>query len=166
MEVPKECKPTSSPVISAKPRRSTRTHRSRRTTPVTKATSGRGSSWDEPDSEIEVEVVETIHRSDDPYFNVADQHVVRSEAMEKALDNFEEACDEDTPLNFRPLMAEFIMMGKLRQSLSDSMECEYVLTDDDGSTPRHPELSQWRRDVTFPVKRRRITSRPSDSPEF
>jgi hypothetical protein len=82
--------------------------------------------------------------------------------MEKAPENFEDACDDDTPLKFRPLMAEF--MGKLRQSLSDSMEYEYVLTDDDGSTPRHPELSQSRRDVIFPVKRRRITSRPSDSP--
>ncbi len=129
-------------------------HCSRRTTPVTKATSGRGSSWDASDSETEVA----------PWFNVAELHVVRLEATEKALNNFEEACDLDTPLKVRPLMAEF--MGKPRQSLSDSMECEYVLTDDDGSTPRHPELSQWRRDVTFPFKRRRITSKPSDSPEF
>ncbi len=128
-----------------------------------KATSGKGSSWDEPDSETEVEVVGTIHRSDAPWFNVAELHVVRWEAMEKALENFEEACDEDTPLKFRPLMAKF--MGKLCQSISYSMECEYVLTYDYGSTPRHPELSQWRHDVTFPVKRRRITSRPSDSPE-
>jgi hypothetical protein len=43
-------------------------HRSRRTTPVTKATSGRGSSWDDSDSETEVEVVGTIHRSDAPWF--------------------------------------------------------------------------------------------------
>ncbi len=63
-------------------------HRSRRTTPVTKATSGRGSSWDDSDSE-------TIHRSDAPLFNVAELHVVRSEAMEKALENFEEVCDLD-----------------------------------------------------------------------
>ena len=41
-------------------------HRSRRTTPVTKATSGRGSSWDDSD-------YETIRRSDDPLFNVAEQ---------------------------------------------------------------------------------------------
>ncbi len=34
-------------------------HRSRCTKPVTKATSGRGSSWDESDSETEVEVVGT-----------------------------------------------------------------------------------------------------------
>jgi hypothetical protein len=84
--------------------------------------------------------------------------------MEKALDNFEEACDEDTPLKFCPLMAEF--NGKLRQRLSDGMEYEYVFTDDDGSTPRHPELSQSRHDVIFPVKRRRVTSIPSDSPEY
>ncbi len=51
---------------------------------------------------------------------MADFDVVRSEAIEKARENFEEACDEDTPLKFRPLrlMAEF--MGKLRQSLSES----------------------------------------------
>ncbi len=30
---------------------------------------------------------------------------MRSKAMEKGLENFEEACDEDTPLEFRPLMA-------------------------------------------------------------
>ena len=97
---------------------------------------------------------------------MAEFDVVRSEAIEKAREKFEEACDEDTPLKFRPLrlMAEF--MGKLRQSLSDSMECEYVLTNDDGSTPRHPELSQSRRDVISPVKRRRMTSIPSDSPEY
>ena len=94
-------------------------HRSCRTTPVTKATSGRGSSWGDSDSETE-EVVGTIHRSDAPWFNVAELHVVRSEAMEKALENFEEACDMDTSLKFRPLMAEF--MGIFRQSLSDSME--------------------------------------------
>jgi hypothetical protein len=99
---------------------------------------------------------------------VAELHVVRSKSIEKALENFEEACDEDTPLKFRPLMAE--LMGKLRRSLYDGMECEYVLTDDDGSTLRHPEagpeLSQWRCDVIFPVKRRRITSIPSDSPKI
>ncbi len=46
--------------------------------------------------------------------------------MGKALESFEEAGDEDTPLKFRPLMAEFV--GKLRQSLSDGMEyvvCPY-----------------------------------------
>jgi hypothetical protein len=89
---------------------------------------------------------------------------MRSKAMEKALENFEEACDEDTPLKVRPLMVEF--MGKLRQSLYDGMDCEYVLTDDDGTTPSRPELSQWRRDVIFPVQRSRITSIPSDSPEY
>ncbi len=81
-------------------------HRSRRTTPITKATSGRGSSWDDSDSE-------TIHKSDDPLFNVAELYVVRSEQMEETLENFEEVCDLDTPLQFRPLMAEF--MGKLRR---------------------------------------------------
>ncbi len=85
---------------------------------------------------------------------------MRSEAMEKALENFEEVCDLDTPLKFRPLMAEF--MRKLRQRLSDSMECEYVLTDDDGSTP----VTLPRLDVSFPVKCCRTDSRPSDSPEY
>ena len=128
-------------------------HRSRRTTPVTKPTSGRGSSWDYSDSE-------TIHRSDDPLFNVADLNVVRSEEIEEILENFEEVCDLDTPLNFRPLMAEF--MGKLRRRLSAGMDCEYVLTDDAGFTPTTLPIL----DVTFPVKRRRIGSRPSDSPEY
>ena len=63
-------------------------HRSRRTTPVTKATSGRGSSWDDSDSE-------TMHRSDDPLFNVEELNVVRSEEIEETLENFEEVCDLD-----------------------------------------------------------------------
>jgi hypothetical protein len=41
-------------------------HCSRRTTPVTKATSGRASSWDESDSKSEAEMVRTIHTSDAP----------------------------------------------------------------------------------------------------
>jgi hypothetical protein len=45
-------------------------HSSRRTKPVTKATSGGGSSWDESDSESGAEVVGTIHTSDAPWFNV------------------------------------------------------------------------------------------------
>ena len=128
-------------------------HRSRRTTPVTKATSGRGSSWDDSD-------FETIHRSDDPLFTVEELNVVRSEEIEEILENFEEVCDVDTPLKFRPLMAKF--MGKLRLRLSAGMDCEYVLTDDAGFTP----TTLPSHDVTFPVKRRRIGSRPSDSPEF
>ena len=70
------------------------THRSRRTTPVAKATvatSGRVSSWDESDFESEVEVVGTIHTSDAPWFNVAELPVVRLKAMEfleKAPENF------------------------------------------------------------------------------
>ena len=36
---------------------------------------------------------------------VEELHVVCSKAMDKALENFEEACDEDTPLTFRALMA-------------------------------------------------------------
>ena len=87
-------------------------------------------------------------------------NVVRAEEIEEILDNFEEVCDLDTPPKFRPLMAEF--MRKLRRRLSDSMECEYVLTDDAGFTP----TTLLRFDVTFPVKRRRIASRPSDSPEY
>jgi hypothetical protein len=116
-------------------------HRSRRTTPVTKATSGRGSSWDDSDSK-------TIHRSDDPLFNVAELNVVRSEEIEEILENFEEVCDLDTPLKFRPFMAEF--MGKLRRRLSAGMDSEYVLTDDAGFTP----TTLPRFDVTFPVKHR------------
>jgi hypothetical protein len=58
---------------------------------------------------------------------VAELHVVSSKAMEKAHENFDEACDEDIPLKFRPVMAEF--MAKLRRSLYDVMECEYVLSE-------------------------------------
>jgi hypothetical protein len=47
--------------------------------------------------------------------SLAELHDVRLKTMEKALENFEEARDEDTALKFRPLMAEF--MGKLRRSL-------------------------------------------------
>ena len=74
--------------------------------------------------------------------------------MDEALENFQDACDEDTPLNFCPLMAEF--MGKLRRSLADSMESEFLLIDVGGTT-RHPspELSQsrtqWSNDVVFPL---------------
>jgi hypothetical protein len=168
MEVAKECLPPLPPGIQGRTEELfSDAHRSRRTTPVTKSTSGRGLSWNESDSESEAEVVGTIHTSDASWFNVAELHVVRLKAMNKALENIEEACDEDILLKFRPLMAEF--MGKLRQSLStlsDGMECEYVLTNDDGSTPRHPELSQWCRDVNFPVKRRCMTSIPSDFPEY
>ncbi len=64
-------------------------HRSRCNTPiqVTKATSGRCSSWDESDSESEAEIVGTIHTSDAPWFNVAGLDVVRSKAMEKAFES-------------------------------------------------------------------------------
>ncbi len=61
-------------------------HRARHTTPVTKATSGRGSSWDESDSESEAEVVGTIHTSDAPWFNVDERYVVHATAMHKALE--------------------------------------------------------------------------------
>jgi hypothetical protein len=105
MEVPKECRPPSQPGVNDDLRRSSRAHRSRRTTlaRVTKATSGRGSSWDESDSESESKVVGTIHTSDAPWFNVEELYVVRSIAMDEALENFEEACDEDFP-SFRNLI--------------------------------------------------------------
>jgi hypothetical protein len=74
MEVAKECLPPSTPGVSAKPRRSSRTLialvAQTRTTLVTKAASGRGSSWDESNSESEVEVVGTIYTSDAPRLNV------------------------------------------------------------------------------------------------
>ena len=58
---------------------------------------------------------------------------MRAEEIEEILDNFEEVCDLDTPMKFRPLMAEF--MGKLRRRISTGMDCEYVLTDGAGFTP-------------------------------
>jgi hypothetical protein len=42
-------------------------HRSCHTSAVMTATSGRGSSWDESDSESEAEIVRTIHTSDAPW---------------------------------------------------------------------------------------------------
>ncbi len=83
--------------------------------------------------------------------------------MDEVLNKFEAACDEDTPLMFRPFMEEAVR--KLRRSLKDRMAVEFLLTDVDDSAKRHkrtffgkhPEFSQWSRDVVFPVKRRRLT---------
>ncbi len=130
-------------------------HRSLRITPVAKGTSWGSSSWDESDSDFEAEIVGTIHKSDAPWFNVDERYV-------SCMPNI--AYDEDTPLKFRPLMAKFV--GKLRLGMANSLECEFLLTDADG-TARHPEFSRLSRDVVFPVKRRSLMgSRPSDSTEF
>jgi hypothetical protein len=50
-------------------------HRSLRITPVAKATSWGGSSWDESDSDSETEIVGKIHKSDAPWFNVDELYV-------------------------------------------------------------------------------------------
>ncbi len=79
-----------------------------------------------------------------PLFNVDECYIMHAIAMQEALENFQDACDEDTE-----------SMGKLRRSLADSMESEFLLTDVDGTTRNpSPELSQswtqWSRDVVFP----------------
>ena len=85
--------------------------------------------------------------------------------MDEALEEYEEACDDDTPLKFRPLMFEAIK--KLRKSLAYRMDCEFLPTNVDDGASRNPEFSQWTRNVVFPVKRRRSTrAGESDSPEF
>ena len=135
-------------------------HRSRRTTPVTNGFS----TWD---SDSEPELVGKIFTSDAPWFNVVDRYVVHEKAMDEALNKFEEECDQDTPLKFRPFMETAVT--KLRESLKDRRKFEYLLDDDDDCAygRRPDEFARWSQELVFPVKRRRSTgSRPSDSPEF
>ena len=135
-------------------------HRSRRTTPVTNGFS----TWD---SDSEPELVGKIFTSDAPWFNVVDRYVVHEKAMDEAFNKFEEECDQDTPLKFRPFMETAVT--KLRESLKDRRKFEYLLDDDDDCAygRRPDEFARWSQELVFPVKRRRSTgSRPSDSPEF
>jgi hypothetical protein len=135
-------------------------HRSRRTTPKTNGFS----SWD---SDSEPEVVGKNFTDDKPWFNLADRYVVHAKAMDEALDKFEEQCEQDTPLKFRPLMETPV--GKLRRSLYDRLKFVFLLDEeDDSASGRRPgEFNRWSQELVFPVKRRRSTgSRPSDSPEF
>jgi hypothetical protein len=133
-------------------------HRSRRTTP------NGFSSWD---SDSEPEVVGKIFTDDEPWFTLVDRYVVHAKAMYEALDKFEEQCEQDTPLKFRPFMETAV--GKLRRSLYDRLKFVFLLDEeDDSASGRRPrEFNLWSQELVFPVKRRRLTgSRPSDSPEF
>ncbi len=134
-------------------------HRLRRTTAPVDTT------WSDSDSEAEV--LGTIHRSDQPWFNVQENNVLHEPALDEALDEFEDAYDLDVPLNLRPFMAKFQAKAveKLRKRLADRVAKEFLLSDVPGSA-RRPEFDDWNQDVTFPVKRKRVGSRPSDSPEF
>jgi hypothetical protein len=135
-------------------------HRSRHTTPKTNGFS----SWD---SDSEPEVVGKIFTDDEPWFNLVDRYVVHAKAMYEALDKFEEQCEQDTPLKFRPFMETAV--GKLRRSLYDRLKFVFLLDEeDDSASGRRPrEFNLWSQELVFPVKRRRLTgSRPSDSPEF
>ncbi len=58
-------------------------------------------------------------------------------AMDEPLKNFEDACNDDAPLKFRPFMAKAV--GKLRWGLADFLEREFLLSDVDG-TAAHPEI--------------------------
>jgi hypothetical protein len=129
------------------------------TTPVTEATS----SWD---SDSDAEIVATIHNNEDPWFFVEERCVLLKTKLDDVIDDFEEACDDDTPLSFRPFMNKAIQ--GLRKDLAERLTTEFLLSDADPGAPRYPELTQWTRDVVFPVKRPRRdrASRPSDSPEW
>ena len=72
-----------------------------RTTPVTDATS----SWN---SDSDAEIHATIHNNGAPWFDVEYRSVLLEIAMDEALEEFEEACDADTPLKFRPFMSKAI----------------------------------------------------------
>lgn len=136
-------------------------HRFRRTAPV-------ATTWDETsDSESEAEIIGTIHRSDQPWFDAHECKVVRELALDELLDEFEDAYDLDVPLKLRPFMAKFQAKAveELRQRLADRVATEFLLRDVPGSA-RRPEFDDWNQDVIFPVKRQRAGSRPSDSPEF
>jgi hypothetical protein len=136
-------------------------HRFRRTAPV-------ATTWDETsDSESEAEIIGTIHRSDQPWFDAHECKVVRELALDELLDEFEDAYDLDVPLKLRPFMAKFQAKAveELRQRLADRVATEFLLSDVPGSA-RRPEFDDWNQDVIFPVKRQRAGSRPSDSPEF
>ncbi len=101
--------------------------------------------------------------SDAPWFNVDERYVVHKTETDEALKNFEDACNEDTPLKFRPFMAKAV--GKLRRSLAVCLRRVVLLTNVD-SNARHPKFFLWNRGVVFPVKPRRLigpTSRPSYS---
>ena len=132
---------------------------SKDTTPVTEATS----SWD---SDSDAEIVGTIHTKEDPWFFVEERCVLLKTKLDDVIDDFEEACDDDTPLSFRPFMNKAIQ--GLRKDLAERLTTEFLLSDADPGAPRYPELTQWTRDVVFPVKRPRRdrASRPSDSPEW
>ena len=129
------------------------------TTPVTEATS----SWD---SDSDAEIVATIHNNEDPWFFVEERCVLLKTKLDDVIDDFEEACDDDTPLSFRPYMNKAIQ--GLRKDLAERLTTEFLLSDADPGAPRYPELTQWTRDVVFPVKRPRRypASRPSDLPEW
>jgi hypothetical protein len=135
MAVAKECPPTSPPAISAeKPRRSSWTlialvalHRLRRLLPG-EVRLVRARTKQTPNLKLRLsERSSQAMLLGSTWQSLAELHGVRSKAIVKALENFEEACDsdEDTPLKFRPLMAEFMV----RRSLYNSKECEYALTE-------------------------------------
>ena len=85
--------------------------------------------------------------------------------MDEVPEDFKEACNDDTPMMFRPFM--FKAIHGLRQELKNLIDTEFLHYIADPGAPRYPKLTQWTRYVVFPVKRRRrFYSRPSDSPEF
>ena len=92
---------------------------SKDTTPVTEATS----SWD---SDSDAEIVGTIHTKEDPWFFVEERCVLLKTKLDDVIDDFEEACDDDTPLSFRPFMNKAIQ--GLRKDLAERLTTEFLLS--------------------------------------
>lgn len=93
-----------------------------------------------------------------------DCDVLPNDALEVALNAFEEDCELDAPLKFRPFIAKAVQ--KLRKTLDERVSMEWLLKDIPGSEEQH-DLCAVHYELVFPVKRPRLRgSRPSDSCEF
>jgi len=120
-------------------------------------------------SEIEsddsgVSFVGTTHKDCAPWFNVEDCDVLSNDALVDALDAFQQDCELDAPLKFRPFIAKVV--EKLRKTLDERVSAEWLLKDIPGSEGSQT-LCEVHHEVVFPVKRPRLRgSRPSDSCEF
>jgi hypothetical protein len=127
-------------------------------------------AWDEASgSEIEyddsgVSFVGTTHQECAPWFKVEDCDVLSNDALVDALDAFQQDCELDAPLKFRPFIAEAV--EKLRKTLDERVSAEWLLKDIPGSEGSQT-LCEVNHEVLFPVKRPRLRgSRSSDSCEF
>ena len=123
---------------------------------------GSGSEIEYDDSGVYV--IGTTHEECEPWFEVKDCDVLPNDALEVALNAFEEDCELDAPLKFRPFIAKAVQ--KLRKTLDERVSMEWLLKDIPGSEEQH-DLCAVHYELVFPVKRPRLRgSRPSDSCEF